>query len=308
MPQPTPYNRSFSFTQHATQHPGEVPPGTAIDAELNGIKKTTDDLRVNIAKIQRDDGRLANGAVFLDTLSVEVVDFILGNGGVLPTPGSGSGGGSSGGGSTVGGSGVLFFHQLYDAPRSYAGHAGKSVVVRADETGLEFRAPEAPSLSFRDLTDTPDSYAGAGGYALRLNATSGYLEFADYRIVPGAEYARLDQGNAWGGKTQSGMVLSGYAETYQNLGELSGNVVLDLDAGNVIRGRVTGPVNWALKTLPSGTSCRSFSLVLENAGAYAHSWFLGTTWRGVAPTIPASGWCVLTFIAFPDFILAFMAE
>jgi hypothetical protein len=69
VPQPAPYNRSFSFTNFQAQNPSAPIPGIQVDGELNNAKATFDGIRTNLALIQRDDGALANGSFSFDTLS-----------------------------------------------------------------------------------------------------------------------------------------------------------------------------------------------------------------------------------------------
>ena len=69
MPQASPYNRSFSFSNLQAQNPTAVPPGSSIDLELNNVKANSDGVLANLARIQRDDGALANGSVSFDQLS-----------------------------------------------------------------------------------------------------------------------------------------------------------------------------------------------------------------------------------------------
>jgi hypothetical protein len=47
-------------------------PGQALDVEFNDVKTTTDQIRANLALIQRDDGAPANGIVTYDTLSASL--------------------------------------------------------------------------------------------------------------------------------------------------------------------------------------------------------------------------------------------
>ena len=69
MPQASPYNRSFSFSNLQAQNPTAVPPGSSIDLELNNVKANSDGVLANLARIQRDDGALANGSVSFDQFS-----------------------------------------------------------------------------------------------------------------------------------------------------------------------------------------------------------------------------------------------
>lgn len=73
MAQPTPYERSFDFTQFATDTPSAPPPGVRLDAEFDAAGLTISQILANLALIQRDDGALRNGSVNLATLSSEVI-------------------------------------------------------------------------------------------------------------------------------------------------------------------------------------------------------------------------------------------
>jgi hypothetical protein len=63
MSQPTPYNRSSSFTNTFAANPTQTFPGSALDAELNNVKTTLDQVLANLALLQNDSGTLANGIV-----------------------------------------------------------------------------------------------------------------------------------------------------------------------------------------------------------------------------------------------------
>jgi hypothetical protein len=67
--QPSPFNRSFSFSNFQASNPSLPIPGSQVDLELNNVKATTDQLCANLALLQRDDGAPKNGSVTFDTLS-----------------------------------------------------------------------------------------------------------------------------------------------------------------------------------------------------------------------------------------------
>jgi len=66
MAQPRDYARQYNFRDFQATSPSSPLPGTEVDAELNSVKLTLDDLNANIAKIQRDDGKLGNVSVHKD--------------------------------------------------------------------------------------------------------------------------------------------------------------------------------------------------------------------------------------------------
>jgi hypothetical protein len=72
MPQPTPYARGFSFTDHTANSPSTPQPGVSLDNEFDDIALTAGQIRANLALIQRDDGQLANASVGPDQVSPEL--------------------------------------------------------------------------------------------------------------------------------------------------------------------------------------------------------------------------------------------
>lgn len=65
---------------------------------------------------------------------------------------------------------------LSDTPSSYAGMAGKALVVTAGEDGVTF-SPVA--TDFVGLSDTPNSFSGAQGKFVKVNGAGTALEFID---------------------------------------------------------------------------------------------------------------------------------
>lgn len=110
---------------------------------------------------------------------------------------------------------LVEFVDLSDVPNSYSGQAGKALVVKGDESGLEYLTlisnildagdvDNSPAITngqvlkwnstsgkfepatlalgattFLGLTDTPSSYSGAANKIVRVNGASNALEFAD---------------------------------------------------------------------------------------------------------------------------------
>ncbi len=69
MAQPTKYVRQYDFANYQTSNPSDPLPAAQVEAELNEVKDTTDEIIDNLALIQRDDGALKNGIVTPDSLS-----------------------------------------------------------------------------------------------------------------------------------------------------------------------------------------------------------------------------------------------
>jgi microcystin-dependent protein len=76
MSQPAPYNRLYSFSDFQTANPTRPLPASPLDAELNAIKATTDQVRQRLALIQRDDGAIANRSVVPESLSPGVLAML----------------------------------------------------------------------------------------------------------------------------------------------------------------------------------------------------------------------------------------
>jgi hypothetical protein len=68
--QPAPYSPVHSFISDAPALGAAGSVGQQLDVEFNDVKATTDQIRANLALIQRDDGAPANGTVTVDTLSL----------------------------------------------------------------------------------------------------------------------------------------------------------------------------------------------------------------------------------------------
>ncbi len=76
MAQPTPYNRQYNFTDYQTVNPTKPLPATSVDAELNAIELTADEILANLALLQRDDGALKNQLVTPESLSASTLAII----------------------------------------------------------------------------------------------------------------------------------------------------------------------------------------------------------------------------------------
>jgi len=76
MAQPRDYTRQYNFNDFQATNPDDPLPGNQIDAELNTVKLTLDDLNTNIAKIQRDDGKLGNASVHKDAFDQAALALI----------------------------------------------------------------------------------------------------------------------------------------------------------------------------------------------------------------------------------------
>lgn len=68
MTQPTAYTRQADFSDFESSNPTDPKSGTSLDAEFDAIKVTTDQIRTNLAILQRDDTKLGNLTVHVEAL------------------------------------------------------------------------------------------------------------------------------------------------------------------------------------------------------------------------------------------------
>lgn len=76
MSQPTSYTRGYSFTDFAAANPSRPLPGVKVDVELDAVERTLDQTLANLAKLQRDDGALANASVGVQQLAATTLALI----------------------------------------------------------------------------------------------------------------------------------------------------------------------------------------------------------------------------------------
>ena len=76
MAQPRDYTRQYNFSDYQATSPSDPLRGSEIDGELNAVKLTLDDLNANIAKIQRDDGKIGNATVHKDAFDQAALALI----------------------------------------------------------------------------------------------------------------------------------------------------------------------------------------------------------------------------------------
>lgn len=81
MSQPTPYTRGFSFTGFQAAQPSSPLPAPRVDVELDNIQTTLGGVLGNLQLIQRDDGKLRDGVVTIDSISAELLTTLTPRGG-----------------------------------------------------------------------------------------------------------------------------------------------------------------------------------------------------------------------------------
>lgn len=69
MSQPQPFTRSYSYTNSFAANPTQTFPGSALDAELNDIANTTNQILQNLTLLQNDGGTVKNGSIGRQQLS-----------------------------------------------------------------------------------------------------------------------------------------------------------------------------------------------------------------------------------------------
>jgi hypothetical protein len=69
---PTPYDRSYNFTDFQTTNPTTPLPGNKVDQELNNVRTSLNATISRLSEIQRDDGKVRDSALNLDTIAQAV--------------------------------------------------------------------------------------------------------------------------------------------------------------------------------------------------------------------------------------------
>jgi hypothetical protein len=67
--QPQPFTRSYSYTNSFAANPTQTFPGSALDAELNDLAATTNQILQNLTLLQSDSGTVRNGTIGPQQLS-----------------------------------------------------------------------------------------------------------------------------------------------------------------------------------------------------------------------------------------------
>lgn len=73
---PTPYQRQYNFTSFQTSNPTTPLPGNKVDQEFNAVLTAIYDTINRLSEIQRDDGKVRDEALNLDTLGYAVSDYV----------------------------------------------------------------------------------------------------------------------------------------------------------------------------------------------------------------------------------------
>lgn len=271
MTQPTPYTLGYSFTDFSAASPTAQQPGVKLDAEYNAIATTLAGVLTNLALIQRDDGKLANGSVTLDQLAADV----------LTTIGSGLGWVPRGAWLTA--TTYAVGDVVEEAGTTYVSTAAHTSGVFAtdDAAGKWVAIFGAVTVSVPDGSVTTVKIADGAVTAVKLAITSLDLS-GSIRAATGLAAGTEVAGTyAIGAKLAAGSVLVSAARTTR----AQGAVGVRLDGGT------SGSV-WTVQQLISAddlTIASSLSgktvVVLRDAGG--SDW--GYTLRVQGETVPATG-------------------
>ena len=93
-------------------------------------------------------------------------------------------------------------------------------------------------------------------------------------------------------------ILRDYSITRVDLGNATGSVTIDLEAGNFFTATSTGTTTWTFSNPPTGVTAGGFIIELTNGGSQTQNWpTTATKWPGgVAPTLTSSGVDLLVFV------------
>jgi hypothetical protein len=80
MTQATPYSKTVDLTEYATENPQAPFPPALLDSQLAAIALFSQQIQLNLALLQRDDGALRNGVVTPDSLGLATLLLLGGTG------------------------------------------------------------------------------------------------------------------------------------------------------------------------------------------------------------------------------------
>ena len=79
MAQPSAYVPGYDFSDFQSTHPTTPLPGDKVDIEFAALKLTTDEIRANMAILQRDDGALAAGVCAATSFATDALAVMAGS-------------------------------------------------------------------------------------------------------------------------------------------------------------------------------------------------------------------------------------
>lgn len=201
MPQPPAYTPAFSFTEDEAANPAAHVPGASLDAEFSAAATTIKAILANLAKLQRDDGALANTIVTLDSLSPAVL-LALGGGQAWTPRGHWATGVNYAVGDVVDNGTATYVNSIaHVAAATFAGEPGGAWIKLFDSAGvipsdnsvssakLQPGAVTADKLGFDDLDLTGTGHFGGGVAA--GSAPAGALLHG--KLAAGNAYGKLER-------------------------------------------------------------------------------------------------------------------
>ena len=76
---PSPYSRQYDFTGYQASNPTAPLPGNKVDQELNAVLTTLNATISRLGEVQRDDGKVRDSALNLDTIGAAVSTYVSGS-------------------------------------------------------------------------------------------------------------------------------------------------------------------------------------------------------------------------------------
>jgi hypothetical protein len=166
------------------------------------------------------------------------------------------------------------FLSLSDTPSSYSGQGGKTVSVKADESGLEFVAASGGASTFLALTDTPSTYVAQANKFPRVNGGETALVFdtvspydldqegaTDGQVLTWVNAnSRFEPVTPIGGSSNWTVVGSGI---YRDSAVAIGRTTLLSNNTLTVRSKITGANKYV--TFESDTGVEAFSII-NNVG------------------------------------------
>lgn len=92
------------------------------------------------------------------------------------------------------------------------------------------------------------------------------------------------------------LVLKGYSETVNVLGNVSGQQTINLQLGNVVTATSVGDTLWVFSNPPTTGNTGTITLILTNGGVGTQYWPTTVKWSDGEPTLTSSGTDIIIFV------------
>jgi len=170
MPQPTPYTRSYSFSDYQENFSDQPLPGSQVDINLDAVELSIGQICTRLAIIQRDDGALNNNVVTSDSFAASALALISG----FTPRGNWASATAYAVGDLVNNGGFIYVcHTAHTSAGSFATTNWNSWAVSGSASGITFTpAGSIAAVNVQAALEELDSEKQASGFFMKQAGTA----------------------------------------------------------------------------------------------------------------------------------------